>query len=675
MRKSAFLILILVSFSLTTAGMGQTITTIAGGGPNGLPAAVSNLREPQGVAVDNVGNVFVSTPNQIYKIDTSGQLTIYAGNGLNAAVGTGDGGPATQAVFAFAADIAVDSSGNLFVSDQLDCIVRRIDATTHVITTYAGPFNSQGAPAAPGGIAVDKQGNLFIPVALEGVVWRVDAKTRAISLFAGGGSSTPPVYPQSIPLSKANLGGAADVALDSYGNLFVADGLNFVIYRVDGGNRHVSTIVPVNVLQPWNTYGMATDEKGNLFIADHSNSEVRRWDASSQAITTVAGNGGFGFSGDGQIATQAQLNLPIAVDVFGSSTLYIADFGNNRIRAVDIRSGGQQTISTFAGNGTLGFSGDGFSATQASLFQPNAVLRDSAGNLFIADTANNVVRRVDAFTNVISTYAGNALNPLTGDIHDGGPATSGSLNLPEGVAIDIVGNVYIADTGDERIRVVDHLFHRINTIIGTGFFANDCSQTGLGTAIDLASPMGVASDYFGDLFILDQNFSDPCIRRMDAFTRNVTKYADSGSGYSLVSPAAIARDAAGNLYIADVSVIAKVDTRGRLTIVAGTPGVLGYAGDGGAATAAELFFPTGVAVDGNGNLYIADAGNNVIRKVDAKTQVISTIAGNSLAGFAGDGGPASNSQLSLPGGVFVDANGNIYIADTGNNRIRKISAH
>jgi hypothetical protein len=333
-------------------------------------------------------------------------------------------------------------------------------------------------------------------------------------------------------------------------------------------------------------------------------------------ITTVAGNGTYGYSGDGAAATNAAFSNPygVAVDVFGN--LFIADHGNNVIRKVDTNG----IITTVAGNGMLGpsgegggYSGDDSAATNVSLSLPFNVVVDASGNLFIADTANSRIRKVDT-NGIITTVAGG------GSGGDGGAATNASLNVPYGVAVDTSGDLFIADTLNNCVREVG-----TNGIITTVAGGGSGGDGGPATDASLSYPSGVAVDGPGNLFIAEW----------------------------------------GN------SRIRKVDTNGIITTVAGN-GTAGYSGDGGVATNASLGWIYGVAVDGAGNLFIADESNSRIRKVDT-SGIITTVAGNGTGDCSGDSGPATNASLSGPFDVAVDGYGNLFIADTGNNRIRKVT--
>ena len=414
---------------------------------------------------------------------------------------------------------------------------------------------------------------------------------------------------------------------------------------------------------------MAVDSSGNLYITDRNNHRIRKVD-STGTITTIAGTGKDGFSGDGGPASQAQLNFPTGVAVNGEGNLYIADVGNHRIRKVDSTG----TITTFAGTGERGFGGDGGPAIQAQLDAPTGVAVDGAGNLYIADRNNSRIRKVDSI-GTITTIAGGG-----GFGEDGGPAIQARLSLPYSVAVDGAGNLYIADQYNNRIRRVDST-GTITTIAGTGElgFGGD---GGPATQARLFLPYGVAVDGAGNLYIADQY--NHRIRKVDS-TGTITTIAGTGERRfggdggpaiqaQLDEPTGVVVDGAGNLYIADLANhrIRKVDSTGTITTIAGT-GEQGFGGNDGPASQAHLFFPIAVAVDGAGTLYIADVGNHRIRKVDS-TGTITTFAGTGERGFGGDGGPAIQAQLAAPSGVAVDEEGNLYIADQYNNRIRRVDS-
>jgi uncharacterized protein (TIGR03437 family) len=561
--------------------------------------------------------------------------------------------------------------------------------SAQIITTVAGtnssfPAGSLAAVNAPlgavTGVAVDGAGNVFVVDSGDSLVFRISA-SGVINVVAGNGILG--FSGDGGPATSASLSSPSAVAVDSEGNLYIADTSNERIRKVSGGT--ITTVAGngtfgfsgdggpgVNASLD-NPTGVAVDSAGNIYIADTANGRIRK--VSGGMITTIAGNSTFGFSGDGGPAASASLNLPAAIAVDSAGNLYIADLANQRIRKVT-----NGTITTVAGNGNRGFSGDGGPATSASISGPAGVAVDPVGNLYIADTGNNRIRKVVSGT--IMTIAGNKTPGFSGD---GGPATSASLNGPFGMAIDSTDALYIADSSNSRVRKV--VAGTITTLAGNGNYRFS-GDGGPATSASLNLPSGVANDSAGNLYIAD--FLNNRVRKSSAGTINTVAGSGpscsistalvcgvfSGDGgpaanASLNQPFGVALDAAGNLYIADAANnrVRKV-SNGTITTVAGSanPGV---SGDGGPATNASLYNPTQVAVDSSGNLYIADLGNNRIRKVSGGT--IMTVAGNQFQGFSGDGVPAAGAALNLPSGVAVDSAGNLYIADTGNQRIRKVS--
>jgi uncharacterized protein (TIGR03437 family) len=324
------------------------------------------------------------------------------------------------------------------------------------------------------------------------------------------------------------------------------------------------------------------------------------------------------------------------------------------------------TIKTFAGSGVSGYTGDNGPAANAQLNYPWAVAVDSAGSLYIADTYNQCIRKVS--NGVIVTVAGNGTPGYSGD---NGPATSAQLNYPSGVAVDSAGNIYIADYFNQRIRKVSNGVIATVAGVGTWGFSGD---NGPAANAQLYGPNGVAVDSAGNVYIADTfNYR---VRKISNGV--ITTVAGGGSVLGDGGPAtsallglpyAVAVDSAGSLYIADAGAnrIRKVSS-GAITTVAGN-GTIGYSGDGGPATSAQLYDPFGVAVDSTGNLYIADTGNARVREV--QNGVISTVAGNGTPGYSGDGGPAGSAMLDYPSGVAVGP-GIVYVSDADNQRIRAL---
>ena len=331
-------------------------------------------------------------------------------------------------------------------------------------------------------------------------------------------------------------------------------------------------------------------------------------------VTTFAGTGVVGSSGDGGAATSAQLNYPNGIFAGTSGIVYIAASGNNKIRMVS--SAG--IITTFAGTGTAGSGGDGGAAISAQLSYPFGVSVDISGKMYIADQCNTKIRMVT--NGLITTLAGTGIGGSTGD---GGVATSAKLNNPFGVSVDISGNVYIADYGNNKIRMVTNT-GIITTFAGTGAFGSS-GDSGAATSAQLYNPTGVSVGLSGNVYIAD-SYNQKI--RMVASTGIITTFAGTGIG--------------------------------------------GSSGDGGAATSAQLYYPNGVSVDISGNVYIADQVNYKIRMV-TNTGIITSLAGTGTKGSNGDGGAATSAQLNDPAGVSVDIYGNVYIADTYNNKMRMVA--
>jgi len=353
---------------------------------------------------------------------------------------------------------------------------------------------------------------------------------------------------------------------------------------------------------------------GTSFITALLSTACAAW---AQQVTTIAGNGTAGFLGDSGPAAQAEINNAVYVATDSSGNLYIADLNNNRIRRVDSKG----IITTVAGNGAGGFSGDGGPATKAALNGPSGVCTDTAGNLFINDLSNYRIRKVDT-SGIITTVAGNGVKASTGD---GNPATQASMYLPIRCVVDSLGNLYVADQGGHKIRKIDPS-GIISTVAGTG------------------ADVGFVADFSGD--------------------------GGPATEADLNQPTAVTVDGAGNIYIADQfnQRIRKVDNSGIITTIAGT-GMAGFSGDGGPAISANLNYPGGLVVDQNGDLYFCDPGNNRIRKISNGT--ITTVAGTGAPGFAD--GLVNMAEFNNLFGMAIDGAGNLYIADINNNRIREVS--
>lgn len=650
-----------------------SITTIAGGAPAPTPATATNaaIGRPNRIASDSAGNLYFTANHSVYRLATNGTLTLVAGN--SRAGFAGDGGPATRAQLNDPKGLAFDAAGNLYIADSQNNRVRMVDRNG-VITTFAGNGSSSfgggprsfndGGPAIngllhlPSGVAVDKSGNVFIADTGDNIIRKV-TPDGIINTFAGDGyagfydkdDNTQDTIPPNAIDSEFNK--PSDVAVDGSGNIYIADTTNQVVRKVtpEGGITMFAgdatagfkgdngAATSAGLIAPT---ALAVDSGGNVFIMSNGDGRIRKVDTKG-IITTVAGNGVPGFN-DGA-ASGAQFNFPTGIAVDGSGSVYVADSLNLRIRKI-----AGSTVTSVAGSGAFSYSGDNGPALNAQLGNPAGVAADAAGNVYIADTGNNVVRQVSR-DGVITNVLGNS-QAGSGD---------NQLNAPQAVAADTAGNLYIADTLNGRIRRV-----------GGG------SVTTIGGTDNFFTPTGVAVDAAGNVYVADLNRN--IVRRVAA-NGTVTTVAGTGTagfggdngpaaGAFLNAPRAVAVDGAGNLYIADTgnNRIRRVNTSGQISTVAGN-GVPGFTGDGGLAVNAQIVGPTGIAVDPSGNLYISDGTR--IRKVTAGGFIL-TITGNTTPGYSGDGGVAATAQLNGPAGVAADSTGNVYVADSGNHAVRRL---
>ncbi len=664
-------------------------------------ALYTSLSGPYASVVDSAGDLFIadSGDNVIDEVNQStGAVTIVAGDGTQNY--SGDGGPATAAELSSPDGLALDGSGDLFIADTDNNAIREVNLQTGIINTVAGngtsgySGDSGQATAAtlnfPNSIALDTSGDLFIADTGNNVVREVNLKTGIITTVAGNG--TAGYSGDSGQATAAELNGPGAVAADSSGDLFIADTGNNLIREVKLSSGIITTVAG-SYNDGNGGYsgdgGQATAAElnfpdgvayssGDLFIADADNNVIREVHLGTGIITTVAGNGNAGYSGDGDQATAAELNSPGGVALDSSGDLFIADTYNNVIREVNSSN---KTIATVAGGDAMGYSGDGGPASDAGLNFPDGIASDASGDLFITDDGNNVVREINATTGVITTIAGNGTYGYSGDT---GQATAAELASPDGVVWSSSGDLFIADSGNDVVREVNLTTGIITTIAGngTGGYSGDGDQA---TAAELNAPGGLALDSSGDLFIADSG--NNVVREVNLNTGIITTVAGNGTAdYSgdgdqataaeLNSPEGVALDNSGDLFIADSSnnAIREVNLEtGIITTIAGD-GTADYSGDNGQATAAELNFPNGVAVNTSGDLFVADGDNNVIREVDLKTGIITTVAGNSTAGYSGDGGLATAAELNGPGAIALDSSGDLFVADSGNNVIRELPA-
>ncbi|MFO7695517.1 MAG: hypothetical protein R6V57_20715 [Vicinamibacterales bacterium] len=665
---------------------------------------------PYGIARDAAGNLFIadSFNNKIRRVDgVTGVITTLAGDGTFGY--GGDGGPATQAPLSYPYAVAVDAAGNVYFNDYVNSVVRKISAATGIITAYAGVPSVSGYAgdgglatnaqlANPWGVAIDADGNLYIADATNNRIRRVDASTGIITTVAGTGLA-------------ASTG--------------------------DGG--------PATEAAMYYPQGITVDSSGNLYFTDYQTA-IRRVHAATGIISTVAGVWGeYVSAGDGGPATAATFEGVMGVGVDGAGNLYLPDNQGYRLRFVDAATG---IISTIAGTGVYGYSGDGGPAAAAQFGHLPGVAVDAAGNVWVADQDNDRIRLV---TSTLSPAILNAPEdksvqvgatvewslPVTGDpvpavrwqvstdggvtfddLNDSSPYSGVATNTLtitaapyslNGYQYRLVATNTWGETGSTEATLT------VNRIAPTITWANPAPILP-GTALD-ATQLNASADVPGTFTYnppagtvmnagSDQVLSvlfeptDPSVYTNASTALLISVIGASGEGARFIatiagtgtrgfsgdggpataaqvnSPMMVRLDGQGNVHVPDAGNhrVRRIDAAtGIITTVAGT-GTAGFNGDGLAATATQLNGPVAVAFDQFGHLYVADYNNHRVRRVDAGTGIVTTVAGTGVAGYEGDDGLATAAQLSEPRALALDAVGNLYISDSNGSRIRKVSA-
>jgi uncharacterized protein (TIGR03437 family) len=580
-----------------------TIQTVAGtdNTGDGGSALAAALSQPEGIAVDHAGNVYVADAagNRVRIIAPNGSIQTFAGTGV--AGSAGDGGPAIAAQLNQPYGLALDLAGNLYIADLGNGRVRKV-SIAGVIQTVAGggsfPATSQGqgGPATtaqlmqPRNVTLDSSGSLYISDFGANQVYRV-ASDGTLTLLAGTGVAGYSGDGTSALL--AQLSAPAGLAVDSYGQLYVADSGNNRVRKVYNG-------VIITVFNTPGPTGLALGSTGTLFVAASS-----YFGTVSQQIPGIS--------------SAVDVALDNSGDLFVTSGVFV----------LEIPAGG--TVTIIAGSGASpNYGGDNGPAIAAQLNSPSSVAMDSSGNWYIADTSNNRIRMVTP-AGVISTIAGNGPGTgMSGSTGDNGPASAAELNAPRGLAFDTFGNLYVADSGNNEVR----------KITPAGLIA------ALPITLQLNNPVSVATDAQGSVYIADSG------------NNRIVELTAAGATSILATinaPQAVALDPSGNVLVADPTQIWSITPAGVASSL--IPG---------------LNSPTGLSIVPDGSLLIAETGANLIQQWTTTGSLI-TIAGTGTAGFSGDGGPAISAQLNSPAGVGVGANGVIWIADSGNNRVRSLT--
>jgi trimeric autotransporter adhesin len=662
----------------TAAVFGQSynMQTVAGTTrlTNGAPAVNTPLRYPWGTAQDQAGNIYIADmlDNRILMVDTSGNIHVVAGKGTEGF--SGDGGPALQAEFDEPRGLCLDGKGGLYVVDWNNSRVRLINLTAGTVNTVAGNGeflepSGDGGPATEAAvsvtdIALDSSGNLYIADYENNQIRRVSAADQTISTLAG--QSFPGMAGDGGPASKSVLDGPSGVSVSSQGVLYFADSNNNYVRQIvlqtgtisafaGSGNIGLVSGRPALTAPLAFPFGTAVEPDGNVLLLEDN--YIQRVTVSSGTLTTVAGSMTLGYGGDGGPASGATFALPFYIAAAPNGDILVADTGNFRVRRIR-----GVAISTVAGTAIA----NKIPATSAYLNQPGSVVGNGQGGFTIADTGDSQVRTVSNGT--ITSVAGTGVAGIA----------AGELDFPLGVGLDGTGSVYVADTVNNRVvRLVTGGTYTVVAGNGNPGYLGD---HGYAPAAYLNLPTGVVGDQAGNIYIAD---TGNCAIRMVNANLTITTLAggtvcastgnNGPAANAEVAPGSVALDNLGNLYFAEPSTntVRKINLNTMIVTPVAGAGSMGYSGDGGPATSAQLNRPTGVAVDAHGNVFIADAGNAVVRMITGST--IWTVAGTGNYVFDVESGPALGVSIA-PAGVFADTDGTIYIADEYNDRIRKLTA-
>lgn len=698
---------------------GGVVTTVAGtpglsGGTDGTGTNSNvSFNAPRAPALDSAGNLYVADylGATIRKITPAGVVTTLAG--LSATTGLTDA-TGSEARFLNPSGLAVDASGNVFVADAGNSVIRKI-TSAGVVTTFAGIANTVGSADGTGtaasfnyprGLAVDRAGNLYVGDCNSNTIRKI-TPAGVVTTLAG----TAGTYGGADGVgAEARFNFPNGLAVDDSGNIYVADEINNTIRKitVDGTVTTLAGLAGASgradgagsAARFDRPTGVTVDGQGNVYVTDYNNQLIRKVTAAGE-VTTLAGVGGAaGFlDGSGYLLNPSLFRNPTGIAVTTGNIAYVADTGNHSIRSITTAG----VVTTLAGStGNVGLA-DG-TGSAATFNAPNSVAVGLSGNILVADTANHLIRVVTT-GGTVTTLAGTGGTAGSAD----GQGTGASFNLPTGVAVDAAGNAYVADYGNHTIRKISPT-GLVTTLAGSAGVAG--STNGAGTAASFNHPRALAVSADGTVYVSDSG--NQLVRQITAAgfvttlagTAGVGGGGDgTGTGATFDGPAGLAVDAAGNVYLADTnnSTIRKISATGVVTTIGGTSGSVGSTdGVGGGA---KFHHPAGLAVDPAGNLYLADTQNQTIRLGLAPGNTIpgsgsgggSTDGGSGGSGSGGDGSsdggsgggssgggsgtdtggpstPAGSGFLLNPSGVAADSSGNYYVTDTANNCIKMIAA-
>jgi hypothetical protein len=674
-----------------------TFTTFAGMAMSGSADGAGSdaqFNYPQGVAMDKAGNVYVTDSENftIRKITVAGEVSTIAG--FAGSSGSADG-TNSAARFNDPTGIAVDTNGNLYVSDHNNSTIRKITpvGTNWVVSTIAGQAGNNGSidgtgPNAlfdgPSGEAVDNAGNVYVADRVNNTIRKIRPVGThwVVSTIAGLAGTSGSADGTN---SAARFNEPTFVGLDNAGNVYVADRGNNTIRKITpvGADWVVSTIAGLagtsgsadgtNSAALFNEpLGVAVDSATNVYVTDYGNYVVRRITpvGANWVVSTIAGTAGKYFYLDGT-GTNALFTAPVGIAVDSATNLYVANYDPSTIRLIN--SAG--VVSTIAGSGADSQGYANGTGSDARFYTPYGVAVDSAGNVYVADGINCAIRKISTLA-VVSTIAGGRYG--TND----GVGSDAQFSDPEGVAVDSAGNVYVADTYNDTIRKITPTWE-VSTIAGQA--GDSGTNDGTGANALFYWPCALAVDSAGNVYVADTY--NNTIRKITPVGTNWLVSTIAGSSWNNGSndgpganalfnePSSVAVDSATNLYVGDYGndTIRKIRPVGTNWVVSTIAGLAGSSGSAdGTGTNALFYGPWGLAVDSATNLYVADDDNFTIRKITpvGGNWVVSTIAG--VVGVAGSAdGAGSAAMFDFPAGVAVDSAGNVYVADTGNNTIRK----
>ena len=645
------------------------------------------------------------TIDEVLNALPEGHIATIAGAGYR------DGIPAKEADAGWPLGVVRRPDGDLIVCDYLGHRLWRIDREG-ILHTFAGdgvPGDSGDGGLAidarfdgPHDLAQDKDGNLYVNDLGNYVYRRIDHETGVITRFAGsgkvgrGGDGGPAI--------DAEMDTHCGIAVDRDGNAYISSEWSDNIRRVDAQTGIIELFAgqdarhypsergnsrpyagaglslggyhgdggPAKEAGFYHPEHLAFDSKGDLYVCDNSNDRIRKIDMQTGTTTTLLGNGDRASNGDDGPATEASVLMPDSICFDADDNMYVGEKYGHRVRKVDARTG---IVTTLVGTGSPGFGEEGLPGSETRCNScESGIWADPDGTVFWGDCSGRL-RRYDSHTGIVTTVLGGT------SVHDGEAASQGFLCYPGGIGLGPNGHIYFADVFNQRIRAIDPVTGIIRTVAGSGVRAYG-GDNGPATDAYLGNPKDVSVDSKGRVVIADHRHGH--VRRVDedGVIRNVAgaegkwDRGDGGPAVSacLVDVMAVAHGLNEDIYIGDgIGRIRKIDaTSGIIMTVAGT-GQAGYSGDGGPANRARIGTPSAIRFDAEGNLYFSDSAFHVVRKVDI-AGTISTVAGTGEPGFSPDATPADEARLDRPSGLAVSPEGVTYISDSGNNRVRVVGA-